>query len=102
MSLRVSRPFLSAVTIALASGLLLAMPAIAQKSSPSNDQRIQRVEANLVSIPMSAGQPLQFNLQQLMDALKVPGLTVTVIDGFKKVHHTNPFGTNCTWEPVGK
>ena len=85
MSLRVSRPFLSAVTIALASGLLLAMPAIAQKSSPSNDQRIQRVEANLVSIPMSAGQPLQFNLQQLMDALKVPGLTVTVIDGFKPV-----------------
>ncbi len=26
----------------------------------------------------------------------------TVIEGFKKVHHTNPFGTNCTWEPVGK
>ncbi|HTS27413.1 MAG TPA: hypothetical protein VMH81_16160 [Bryobacteraceae bacterium] len=26
----------------------------------------------------------------------------TVIDGFKKVVHTNPFGTNCTWEPVGK
>jgi hypothetical protein len=26
----------------------------------------------------------------------------TVIDGFKKVNHTNPFGTNCTWEPVGK
>jgi hypothetical protein len=26
----------------------------------------------------------------------------TVIDGYKKVLHTNPFGTNCTWEPVGK
>jgi len=26
----------------------------------------------------------------------------TVVDGFKKVNHTNPFGTNCTWEPVGK
>ena len=26
----------------------------------------------------------------------------TVIEGFKKVLHTNPFGTNCTWEPVGK
>ena len=25
-----------------------------------------------------------------------------VIDGYKKVMHTNPFGTNCTWEPVGK
>lgn len=26
----------------------------------------------------------------------------TVIDGYKKVHHTNPFGTNCTWDPVSK
>lgn len=26
----------------------------------------------------------------------------TVIDGYRKVMHTNPFGTNCTWEPVGK
>jgi hypothetical protein len=25
-----------------------------------------------------------------------------VIDGYKKVMHTNPFGQNCTWEPVGK
>jgi len=25
-----------------------------------------------------------------------------VIDGYKKVHHTNPFGTNCTWDPVSK
>jgi hypothetical protein len=25
-----------------------------------------------------------------------------VIDGYKKVLHTNPFGTNCTWEPIGK
>jgi len=26
----------------------------------------------------------------------------TVIDGYKKNLHTNPFGTNCTWDPVGK
>jgi len=26
----------------------------------------------------------------------------TVMDGYKKVMHTNPFGQNCTWEPVGK
>jgi hypothetical protein len=26
----------------------------------------------------------------------------TVIEGFKKVVNTNPFGQNCSWEPVGK
>lgn len=26
----------------------------------------------------------------------------TVMEGYKKVLHANPFGTNCTWEPVGK
>ena len=25
-----------------------------------------------------------------------------VMEGYKKVLHTNPFGTNCTWEPVGR
>ncbi len=25
-----------------------------------------------------------------------------VVEGFKKVLNTNPFGTNCSWEPVGK
>jgi hypothetical protein len=25
-----------------------------------------------------------------------------VQEGFKKVMHTNPFGTNCSWDPVGK
>jgi hypothetical protein len=31
------------------------------------------------------------------------GTVVDQPDGkYKKVNHTNPFGTNCTWEPVGK
>jgi hypothetical protein len=25
-----------------------------------------------------------------------------VVDGYKKVVHTSPFGTNCTWDPIGK
>jgi len=84
MPLRIPRPFTSAITVALAIGALVGTRAVAQKSSPSTDQRIQLVEANLVSIPMSGGQPpLQFNLQQLMSALNVPGLTVTVIADFK-------------------
>src|SRR5664280_970204 len=84
MPLHIPRPFTSAITVALAIGALVGTRAVAQKSSPSTDQRIERVEANLVSIPMSGGQPpLQFNLQQLMNALNVPGLTVTVIADFK-------------------
>jgi CubicO group peptidase (beta-lactamase class C family) len=84
MPLQVPRPFTSAITIALAIGTLAGTGAVAQKSSASTDQRIQRVEANLASIPMSGGQPpLQFNLRQMMNALNVPGLTVTVIADFK-------------------
>jgi CubicO group peptidase (beta-lactamase class C family) len=84
MPLRIPPPFTSAITVALTIGAFAATGAVAQKSSASTDQSIQRVEANLVSIPMSGGQPpLQFNLQQLMNALNVPGLTVTVISDFK-------------------
>ncbi len=83
MPLRIPRPFTSAITVALVIGALVGTRTVAQKSSPSTDQRIQRVEANLASIPMSGGKPpLQFNLQQLMNALNVPGLTVTVIADF--------------------
>ncbi len=83
MPLCIFRSFTWPAAFVLAASLVLAAPAMAQKSSPSNDQHIQPVEANLVAIPMSNGQPLQFNLQQLMQALNVPGLTVTVIDDFK-------------------
>jgi CubicO group peptidase (beta-lactamase class C family) len=90
MSLRLPRLITSVIAAALSIAMLLGAPAVAQKSSPtnasppSNTERIQRIEANLVSIPMSGDQPpLQFNLSQLMKALNVPGLTVTVIDDFK-------------------
>jgi CubicO group peptidase (beta-lactamase class C family) len=89
MSLRIPRLFTSALTAGLVTCIFVGTAAVAQKSSSSssnstsNEQRIQHVETGLVSIPMGTGQPLQFNLQQLMKALNVPGLTVTVIDDFK-------------------
>ena len=47
-------------------------------------ERIRRAETDVVTIPLDGGQaPLQFSLQQLMEALKVPGLSVAVIDDFK-------------------
>ena len=69
---------------------LLAIPPLLRRSgatqknpSAAVEERIRHVEAGLVSIPMGEGQaPLQFNLQQLMGALKVPGLSVAVIHDF--------------------
>ena len=81
-----SQHILSRRSSAVATFVLLAsLCAFAQKNSASaTDARIQRVETDLVSIPMSGSQPpLQYNLQQLMKALNVPGLTVTAIDDFK-------------------
>ena len=104
MPLHIPRPFTFVLTIALSIAALVGTCVVAQKSSPSADQRIQRVEANLVSIPMGGGQPpLQFNLQQLMKALNVPGLTVTVIADFKpawtKTYGVAEAGTSTTVTP---
>jgi hypothetical protein len=79
MSLRIPRLFTSALTAGLVTCIFISTAAVAQKSSSSssnsnstsNDQRIQHVETGIVSIPMGTGQPpLQFDLQQLMKALK--------------------------------
>jgi CubicO group peptidase (beta-lactamase class C family) len=52
--------------------------------SPEPDARIQRVENGIPPIPISGTEPPQrFNLQQLMQLYKVPGLSVAVIDNFK-------------------
>ena len=88
------RPSLLVVLCALATALAIPLLAIrplprqggaAQKNPPAGvEERIRHVETGLVSIPMGEGQaPLQFNLQPLMEALKVPGLSVAVIDDFK-------------------
>jgi len=49
-------------------------------------QRIERVENGIPPIPLGENEPpLQFNLQRLMEAYKVPGLSVAVIDNFEIV-----------------
>jgi|SRR5579864_5334888 len=37
----------------------------------------------LVRLPVENGQPLEFTLKQLMDAYKIPGLSVAVIDNYR-------------------
>ena len=81
MSLRNCRDSASVVAVLIVF-LLVSNSAFAQKNSV--DERIRRIEANVASIPMAEGQPpLQLNLQQMMETLKVPGVSVAVIDNFK-------------------
>ncbi len=103
MPLPISKRPVFAATVLVLSFALTGAVAVAQINS-SSDARIQSVENKLVSIPMSGGQPpLQFNLQQLMDALHVPGLTVTVIDDFKpawtKTYGVSEAGTSTPVTP---
>lgn len=97
---------LSALAVMVSiSGLAAALPASpsdsSSKSSPEQlAARIQRVESGIVSIPMEGGQPaLQFNLQQWMEALKVPGLSVAVIDDFK-IAWTKAYGVKEVANPA--
>src|SRR5271169_2930344 len=80
--------------------LILAASAIslpAQNAAPKNspaaiEERIRRVENGIPPIPLGPDQPpLQFTLQQLMDVLKVPGLSVAVVDDFK-IAWAKPYG----------
>src|SRR5271165_2161844 len=71
---------------------LPAQNASPKNSSAANEERIHRVEHGIPPIPVNPGQPpLQFTLQQLMDVLKVPGLSVAVVDDFK-IAWAKPYG----------
>lgn len=49
-------------------------------------RRVHRFEANAASITFSDKKvPLQLSLPQLMDAYKIPGLSIAIIDNFQVV-----------------
>ena len=47
------------------------------------EERIRKIEATAVDIPMGDKEPLRLSLAQLMELYKVPALSVAVIDDFK-------------------
>jgi CubicO group peptidase (beta-lactamase class C family) len=50
------------------------------------EERIQKIEATAVDIPMGEKEPpVRLSLAQLMELYKVPGLSIAVIDDFKIV-----------------
>src|SRR5271166_1755209 len=88
------RFLLASISLILAASAisLPAQNASPKNSSTANEERIRRVENDIPPIPVGADQPpLQFTLQQLMDVLKVPGLSVAVVDDFN-IAWAKPYG----------
>jgi len=55
--------------------------AVAQATA--QEERIRKIEATAVDIPMGDKGPLRLNLAQLMELYKVPALSIAVIEDFK-------------------
>lgn len=49
----------------------------------SQEERIQKIEATVIDIPMGDKEPLRMSLAQLMDLYKVPALSIAVIEDYK-------------------
>src|SRR5690349_20641777 len=47
------------------------------------EERIRKIEATAVDIPMGEKEPVRLSQAQLMELYKVPGLSIAVIDDFK-------------------
>jgi CubicO group peptidase (beta-lactamase class C family) len=83
---------LCSVILAASAGALLAEDATQKHSSTVLEERIRRVENDIPPLPLGGDQPpLQFTLQQLLDAFKVPGLSVAVVDDFR-IAWAKPYG----------
>ncbi len=51
-----------------------------------NTERVRRIEENLAVIAVSGKKPpIQLSLQQVMDAYKIPGVSIAIIDNFQVV-----------------
>ena len=66
--------------------------AASQSKVEDQQARIRRIEASVVNIHLGAGeQPLQMDVAKLMATLKVPGLSMAVIDDYQ-IAWTKPYG----------
>jgi CubicO group peptidase (beta-lactamase class C family) len=68
------------------SGEIAAAPATAQ------EERIQKIEAMAVDIPMGDKEPLRLSLRQLMELYNVPAVSVAVIED-SKIAWAKGYGT---------
>jgi len=75
-------PLVIALVALCAAGNLPAQSKPAN-SATAQDARIQKIEAQVLDIPMGEKEPLRLSLAQAMQAYNVPGLSVAVIDHYK-------------------
>jgi CubicO group peptidase (beta-lactamase class C family) len=62
----------------------LAPAARPQSNPPDQQARVQKIESQAVDVSWAPNQPpLQLTLQQVMDAFRVPGMSMAVIDDFR-------------------
>jgi CubicO group peptidase (beta-lactamase class C family) len=70
----------------------------AAAQSTAQEERIRKIEATAVDIPMGDKEPLRLSLSQLMELYKVPAFSIAVIEDFKiawaKGYGTIGMGTN--------
>ena len=81
-------PFLRlnrSIVLVLGVSLACFVPRAASQSKvEGQEERIRRIEASVVNIPLGAReQPLQMDLEKLMATFKVPGLSMAVIDDYQ-------------------
>lgn len=63
-----------------------------QAQATSQEERIRKIEATAVDIPMGDKEPLRLSLAQLMELYKVPALSIAVIEDYK-IAWTKGYGT---------
>jgi CubicO group peptidase (beta-lactamase class C family) len=70
--------------VAICAAETLAAQTKPANSATAQDARIQKIEAQVLDIPMGEKEPpLRLSLAQAMQAYNVPGLSVAVIDHYK-------------------
>lgn len=81
--------FLAAVLIpcvAPAASAQSAPATVKTAASADNAERIRRIEENVAVISVGENKPpIKLSLQQVMDAYKIPGLSIAIIDDFQVV-----------------
>jgi len=75
------------VCCAAPAGNAQSTPAPAKSvGTPDNGERMRRIEENVAVISMGENKPpIKLSLQQVMDAYKIPGFSIAIIDNFQVV-----------------
>ena len=75
-----------------------AVHAKAATAAPGQEERIRKIEATVVDVPMGDKEPLRLSVAQLMELYKVPALSIAVIEDYKiawaKAYGTIGTGSN--------